>query len=260
MSSAELHRFQAWFAEALVRDGPDDPAASPAELSSIVAGGSLSPAGRLRVYQEAFWIRMHENLEEDYPEVRRLMRPEPFRRVVRRFITQHPQPHPSLLRLGEAFPLFLGRARPERPELAEVARIEWAKIEVRHAEASQSALIAPPALPPEVLLGIRLMPSPTSRLLELTHRIGTWLGMPATARAEVGVEPGPETVVVVRRDFVVHVEPVPPPFDRVLVTLHAGGTLAEAVAVLESVEVEPAAVTAAFADFLAKGYFSGFEI
>lgn len=260
MSTVELDRFQRWFAEALVRDGPGGPGVASSRLEAIVERGPLSAAERMRVYQTAFWIRMHENLEEDYPELRRLLGADAFRHVARAFVTQSPEGHPSLIRLGEGLPAYLARACPERPALAEVARVEWAKIEVKHAEAPVAALSAPPTLPPEALFGLRLVPSPLTRALELQHRVGTWMSLAPELRGASPVEPGPQLVMVVRRSFVVHVEPISAPFDRVLARLHAGVSLGEAVAELDPASVEPAAVTDAFTDFLARGYFERIEL
>lgn len=255
MSTTELERLQRRFAEALLGEGAAGDAVV-AELGVVAGGGGLSAEDRLRVYREAFWIRMYENLEEDYPEVSRQLGPEAFRRAVRGFITEHPSAHPSLIVLGEAFAPFMARARPDRPELAELARLEWAKIVVRHAEAPSAPLTAPPQLPPDAYPGLRLEPSPTARLLELSHRVGRWLSLPADRRAAAPIEPGPEVVMVVRRAFVVTVEPVPAPFDRVLARLYAGAALGEAIAALDPESVEPAQVTRAFADFLSRGYFA----
>jgi hypothetical protein len=252
--SAALEQLQSWFAEALVHDA----GAHPSLLETIVESGPLRATQRLRIYQEAFWIRMKENLEEDYPGLRRLLGAPRFESLVRDFVTASPQGHSSLIRLGEMLPAYLERHFPDRLDLASVARLEWAKIDVRHAGAPSKTLGALPALPPDVLFGIRMVPSPLVRLVVLPCRAGRWLLEADPSKSSI--EALPETVMVVRRGFDVHIEPIASPFDRVLVRLVKGASLTEAVGELDPTAVEPAAVTEAFADFLTRGYFERFDL
>ncbi len=259
MSTPPLERFQQWFAEALIHDGPSDPPSTSPMLRSIIEAGPLSAAARLRIYQEAFWIRMNENLEEDYPGVRRLLGPVAFTELVRAFVTASPQPHPSLIYLGEAFPNFLAHAFPGRAELAAMARVEWAKIEVRHAEAPEVLLTGLPALAPEALFGLRLLRSPTARVLLEQHRVGSWLSG-LVSEAPTSVEVGAETVAVVRQGFEICIDVISPPFDGVLGKLWEGASLAASIEGLDPGAVSLAEVSQAFAGFVQRGYFERVEL
>lgn len=112
------------------------PAASegfdPALVDLVEARGRLGPADRLDVYAQMYWARLHDVLGEDFPRVASLLGPERFADAACAYLARHPSTCPSVRHVGRGFADFLAAA-PEAagmPFLADLARLEWARLEV----------------------------------------------------------------------------------------------------------------------------------
>jgi hypothetical protein len=102
-------------------------------LVQVVEGrGKLGPEERLNIYAQMYYARLIEVLREDFPRVAAVLGCERFDRLVRAYLAHHPSTHPSLRYLGRHFAAFLA-AWPEAvalPFLSDLARLEWARLEV----------------------------------------------------------------------------------------------------------------------------------
>lgn len=104
----------------------------PALLHVVQARGQLGAPERIDIYANMYYLRLHNTLQEDFPSVAAILDNEQFSTLVRAYLPLHPSTHPSLRYLGRQFPAFLA-AHPEvtvYPFLPDLARLEWARLEV----------------------------------------------------------------------------------------------------------------------------------
>jgi Putative DNA-binding domain len=100
----------------------------PAVLDRVRGTGAADPATRMNVYADGYVLRLLEALETDYPGLKAIAGPEDFEALGRAFIASHPSKFRNLRWYGDRLTQFLESA-PEwsgRPELADMARFEWA--------------------------------------------------------------------------------------------------------------------------------------
>jgi len=104
----------------------------PALLRVVEGRGPLGPSARLDIYAQMYWARMHDVLLDDFPRVAATAGAERFGAVVRGYLVGWRSAHPSVRHVGEGFAAFLEQA-PETedlPFLADLARLEWARLAV----------------------------------------------------------------------------------------------------------------------------------
>ena len=134
-------------------------------LVQLVQGhGQLGPKERLDIYAQMYCARLLDILQEDFPRVAALLGDEQFRAVGRAYLRQSPSTHPSVRYLGAHFAAFLGtRAEiASLPFLADLAHLEWARLEVFDApDVEPLRLEDLQAIPPDEwpLLRFRLIPA-----------------------------------------------------------------------------------------------------
>jgi hypothetical protein len=92
----------------------------------------MTPADRLDVYRQQFWLRHLASLEEDYPTLAWLIGgSDRFRRLSSEFLVADPPRSWDLQLLGAGLPSYVGRQPPwnEDPLAYEGARLDWAFME-----------------------------------------------------------------------------------------------------------------------------------
>ena len=110
----------------------------PEKLDLLFSGGSgdeatgPSAADRLDIYANMYFYRLLDTLKEDYPSVRAAVGDDRFHNLVTDYLLQYPSSHPSLRYLGEHLQRFLSRYAlgREYPYLADLARLEWDRVEM----------------------------------------------------------------------------------------------------------------------------------
>lgn len=119
---------QACFSSALL----DSEMACPTGLR--VWNGS-DPARRFAVYRNNVIVSLVDALADTYPVVQALVGEAFFRAMAREFVRSSPPRSPVLAWYGKGFADFAGGFPPAAgvPYLAEVARLEWLRVEVMHA-------------------------------------------------------------------------------------------------------------------------------
>ncbi|MGH8475636.1 MAG: DNA-binding domain-containing protein [Methylococcales bacterium] len=107
----------------------------------IVDSPEVSAAERFAVYAEAYRQRLIEALATDYTGIRELLGDEAFDRMARAYAQACPSGHFSIRWFGARLPWFLATnpAYEKQPELAELARFEWALSEAF--DAAESPLL-----------------------------------------------------------------------------------------------------------------------
>jgi hypothetical protein len=168
--------------EDLVRRG-ELPAAGIDDL--IVGDERLGAADRLDIYANMYFFRLHDCLREDFACVAASLGDDHFNNLVTDYLLRHPSEHPSLRYLGRHLAPFVA-GHPlgaEFPWLADLARLEWARVEAFDAPDGRPLMREDLArLPQETVGERRLGMLPSVALLRLEHDVvRAWSDLKKTA-------------------------------------------------------------------------------
>ncbi|HET9551471.1 MAG TPA: putative DNA-binding domain-containing protein, partial [Anaeromyxobacteraceae bacterium] len=143
--------------------------------AGLLAGTpALSAEARAGVYADMWLWRQVEALRADFPAVAALVGDDGSFRLFEAYLRAHPSEDPDIGRLGRLLAAWLAEqpAAAPRPDLADLAALEWAR---------QEAFFAAPAAPlgrealaavaPEAFPALRLRLVPSLRLLRLAHDV-----------------------------------------------------------------------------------------
>ncbi|MBP9674857.1 MAG: putative DNA-binding domain-containing protein [Bacteriovoracaceae bacterium] len=113
-------------------------------LGRIHAGGKLTPAKVLQVYQNDYIFRLTDTLGERYEACWSVMGDEAFHKISRDYIKQHPSQSYNLSDYGREFPLFLKETtfNSEIPFLQDLAEFEWMFHTLFHAKRTTPLSVA----------------------------------------------------------------------------------------------------------------------
>lgn len=129
MNAPSLRELQAHFWHAIARE-PGVLSAAPGLLTATAPSRALDAAARLQVYADAYFLRLHEVLAEDFPRTAALLGDDVFTAVARDYLRRHPSRDPSVRHLGDALPRFLARDSRLPGYVADLARLERARTDV----------------------------------------------------------------------------------------------------------------------------------
>jgi hypothetical protein len=136
-----LPELQRLFWQSLAREpgGPDGSALEPRLVEVIAPSATLAAPERLQIYTGMYFHRLRDALREDFPRLAARLGPAAFDALVANYVRRHPSGHPSLRELGRELPDFIARQRRAGMPafLADLARLEWARVEVFDAPNSQ---------------------------------------------------------------------------------------------------------------------------
>ncbi len=126
---------------------------------------------RLRIYANAYRLRLHEVLGNDFPVLRAWIGEAAFAALADEYLRAYPSRHPSVRHFGRHFAAWLQRCNTA-PGQADLARFEWAQGEVFDAaDAPVLAMDALARLPPTAWPVLRLRLLPALRLLRLPSAV-----------------------------------------------------------------------------------------
>ena len=165
----------------------------PAE--TFVGTRELSAADRLAIYANMYLWRQVDALREDFPKLVAALGDDGFYALAEGYVREHPSEHPSLSMLGRRVAEHLTNHPAGRPDLPDLARLEWARAEAFEAEEVPLAGIdSLRAVPAAELPQVRVALAPSVRLLHLAHdgpalwrAIEDGIPLPPPRRAEVDV-------------------------------------------------------------------------
>ena len=150
-------------------------------LESVVDAPPLAPAERVKVYRNAYRVRLSDALQDTYPVLFKILGDEVFEGLGVAFIDAHPSVHRSIRWYGRELADFLAQRQPyaEQPILAEVARFEWTLSEVFDAaDAVPLAREALQAVDPDSWDQLGFVFHPSLRLLDLSwNTVAVWQAM-----------------------------------------------------------------------------------
>jgi hypothetical protein len=182
--------------------GAADPAAEP--LDAFFRGSDELPAAdRLAIYRDMYAARLVDALRETFPNLARLLGDDRFAALGEDYVARHPSEHHDVGRIGLHLPAFLrAYPGPERPDLADLAELEWARNEVFFATESEAAgAEALATLAAEAVGRARLRMSPSVRALVLEHDAAALWRRLESGEPPGPPVPGPSAATVWRREF-----------------------------------------------------------
>jgi hypothetical protein len=128
---ASLAQLEALFWHAVRSDRP------LAEVEAEFAGSvELSAARRMAIYRNAYWLRQERVLADTFPRVAAIVGAERFRRLVADYLTRYPSERPAIEWIGHHFPEALSSCHDVPGYVRDLARLEWARLEVLLAPAT----------------------------------------------------------------------------------------------------------------------------
>jgi len=217
-----------WFQDSVVAPHESRPRRLAPADSVIWPSGTLQPAQRVKIYADAYFARLVEALEEDFPAVCRLLGHRAFHGICRGYLERHPSRSRSLNPLGRKLPEFLS----DRAAARDLARLEVAMSEVFDGDAVEP--LKPSdfgKIAPGKLARARLIFVPTFRLLELDHAANAYVD---AVRQERDVVPPLKRkrswIAVYRKEFQVWRLDLKEAGHAALSALHRGRTVADAAA------------------------------
>ncbi len=215
----------------------------------LLASIAAEPAGAdrgLEVYRRNLRVVRRDALAEAYPVVLRLVGAAFFDEAARRYCLAVPSRSADLRLYGADFAAFLAAYAPARPHgyLPDVARLEWAVHESRHAaDGTAFDFAALGGVPPAALGAVRLQLHPAVRRVRSVHPIlALWEANQPPNDGTPARERGPDQVIVRREGFEVVPVLAQGAEWSLLRAFDEGETLANAAASLQPGELEPALV------------------
>lgn len=126
-----LPELQAAFLRAVAGGDRVDAAGGFDDLSAeIAARDPLAPRERVQIYARMYRARLVDALAEDYPRVAAVLGPQRFHDVAHAYVSATPSRRPSLRWFGAHFPEFIATSAVEPEFLADLARLERARLMV----------------------------------------------------------------------------------------------------------------------------------
>jgi hypothetical protein len=238
----------------LIVDAPD---AEPAMAERIVQStAGLTPLQRVEIYGNQYPARMLESLSEDYPKLANVLGEEGFWGLTQAYARAYPSQNADLGCFGAKLEEFLRTHRHPgaRADLADLARLEWARAECfLEADAQPLPRDAFAKLAPEVFIGGRLRMVPALRALSFEHEVvGLWDAL-HKKRRKPRVRAGARHAVVWRKGFAVYHALLEAPEAAALKAALEGATLAEVMEPFAELRDGAKAAFKALAGWLGEG-------
>lgn len=249
----DLRASQAWLLDAITAES-----APPDAEARLTKGPHLEAHSRLGIYRQAYRSRLVECLSDDYPAVRHAIGADAFEELCAYYVARHPPQSFSLNWYGR----HLAAVCREQPAhwagfAADLARVEWAIVEVIHAADAVVDLSALASLPSDAWGAVMLRPSPTLRLLSLSHPANAYYQAFREGRTASLPLAAPSFTVVHRDGMTVWRTDLSEAMHAVLQALAGGLPLERA---LESPNASAAEVGEWFQRWIASAWFVGARI
>lgn len=250
-----LEASQRWFQTVVTHPVSVEDGAVEAGLgieAVVRPGVAIAAHDAVGVYHHAYRARLVECLADDYPVLAHTLGEEAFEELAARYIVRHPSRSPNLNAYGRHMEAFCAsHGDPEGTFWADVARLEWALVEMIHAEdAAPLAARELAKISPESWARARLVPSDTLRVLRFAHPVNAYY---RAMRHEEHVPPppaAPQALAVYRQGFTLWRMELTPAMADLLEDLARGETLGGALSAMEARLTDPEALEAAAKDVM----------
>jgi len=229
---------------------------------------------RLHVYASAYYARLLEVLESEFPAMVHALGEELFQEFAFGYLQQSPSHSYTLSDLSAQFPEYLAQSRPER-ETAD-AEPDWADclVDLATLERTYSEVFDGLGVEGQELLktddlrqieldrwpSVRLIPAPCLKLLQLRFPVHEYATAVRRQEQPELPAPSPTWLVVTRRDYIVRRIAVEEPEFVALGAIVGGGSIADALEAAQTRwlgDFDPLVreVQRWFRDWSAAGYF-----
>lgn len=279
MNEASLDDLQRWFQAVVTHPGGVDlgvksdearAAIEAAGANAVVTPSSRQSADeRLAVYAHAYWARLLECLQEEYPVLRAAVGDEAFDGLIVDYLQDYPSRSYTLGQLGGRLADHLSATRPADDDFAaavvELCRFERAINEVFDAPGGETlgylTVEHLAAVPADRRGDLRLVPLATFQLLRFDFDVNAWFTALRTSPAEAGPpERRASFVALSRRGYVVRRHPLSHVQYDLLTELRSGSTLGRSLATITAdhaaaVDEIAASLGMWFAEWSAAGFF-----
>ncbi len=250
-----LAETQALLHGALTGTAPAPPGALQACLLDTPGLPAVEGVG---LYAGMYLARLTEALREVFPALARQLGEERFAALAGDYLARHPSRHHDVGLVGRQLAGFLRRnPAPERPDLGDLAALEWARHRVFFARPATAA--GPEAfatVSPAAFAASRLRLSPALLVLRLRHDVApAWRAL-STGEAGGPVIPAPTVMAVWRSGFEVFHSTLGVEEAHALRLARAGASLGEALEPFASRPDPAAAARAALAGWIGEGWIA----
>jgi hypothetical protein len=205
--------------------------ADPHGLNDIVLPSrQQSPGERLAVYTHAYFARLIEVLRELFPCTRFAVGDELFDQFLLGYVKRHPPRSYTLARLADRLVEYLDTSRPADwgQFIVELARLEQAIDRIFDGPGPEA--LPPFSLPPDADRTIRLLFVPGFELHAFEHPVSAFYTDWKADRQPSWPNRRPQFVALFRRDYIVRRYELSGTQYELLLALHGGATLGEALA------------------------------
>ncbi len=267
-----LRATQLWFERAITTPESQERAFGEREVAiRLTAGPRMTARDRLEIYRRGYHARLIECLADDYPVLRASMGGEAFEALCRAYVARHPSESPSLNAYGRLMAGFLREAAPDttpsKAFAADLAALEWAVVEVIHAESAEPlTLEGLGQVPAEAWPGARLVANTALRLLRFDYPVNAYFQQVRDGAEPAVPAPSPSATVIYRSGPTIWRMDLTGPMFEVLQALLSGEALATALGRAEAglAGVDPAEigqrVTHWFREWVSSGLFVRVEV
>ncbi len=288
-SSRNLDRVQRWMHSVITH--PDgigagiDSEGAQAEIDItqdavedvIKPSETQSSLERLQVYGNAYYARLIECLQDEFPTLMYALDENAFIGFAMEYLQVYPSQSYTLAELGKNFPKFLEETRPDKEEqdsedsspdwvdlMIDIARLERTYSEVFDGEGVEEKPLLQPEdfanIPPEQIGEIKLQPVPCLRLMTFSFSVHDYATAVRQEESPDYPQAEPTWLAITRRDYIVRRVSISYDQYIVLKCLQKGMTLAESIgqavdATKTSMEEFASLLQEWFQKWTAAGYF-----
>lgn len=200
------------------------------ELETVVVGGTIGAAARLRVHRHHVMQSLVAALAATFPTVQAVVGEEFFQTMARAFITGDLPRQPVLAEYGASFPAFVAdyEAAASLPYLADLGRLDWALNVAFHTSPDDCLAAADLALlPAEEMVDLSLELAAGAALIQSAYPIDRiWrISQPGASNETVELGEGGACLLVLRRADDATFARLDPAEAAFLSAVTSGGTL-----------------------------------
>lgn len=147
-----------------------------AKLRAIRSDEIAGAEDRLSVYHHGYRVRLHDALKNEFTGLQ-CMAGRRFHALLDSYVKVHPSEHYNIRWYGADLPSFLDETQPwcDKPQLAEIAYVDWAISTAFDAEDERSIGMGDlSAVPPNAWANLRLSMQKHLRVLTVSHNVGAF--------------------------------------------------------------------------------------